>query len=384
MVDMKVAIIEPVGGHGGMDYYDFGLCKGLTSAGVNPVLYTCEETSVEQGLPFSVKLTYKKIFGKDTVWLRGVRYLMGSFKAMYHARRSGTRICHFHFFHVGPLELFNVVFARALGMRVVVTAHDVNPFAENLSVPFFVDRAYRMAGLVIVHNYVSRKELVESVGVPSDKIVVIPHGNYLHALGEIPSRRRARQRLGLPVDARVLLFFGQIKEVKGLDLLLKALPAVIEKFSDTVLVIAGKVWKDDFNQYKKIIDAHALSPHLFTRIQYIDNADVPLYFSAADLVVLPYKRIYQSGVILMAMSYGKSVLASDIEGMREIIGDGITGFLFRANSVHDLSRRIVDILSDTEKALAVAHKGREHVEIEYGWEKIGRLTARCYGNIDSN
>ena len=121
----SVAVIEPVGGHGGMNYYDFGLCRGLVAAGVTPTLYTCDATEVVPGLPFEVKAVYHRIFGRDPAWQRGLRYVSGSLQALIGARIASTRLAHFHVFQVSILELFNVVLAKLLLMRVVITAHDV-------------------------------------------------------------------------------------------------------------------------------------------------------------------------------------------------------------------------------------------------------------------
>jgi glycosyltransferase involved in cell wall biosynthesis len=174
------------------------------------------------------------------------------------------------------------------------------------------------------------------------------------------------------------LFFGQIKKVKGLDLLLKALPEVVNKHPKVLVVIAGKVWKDDYSAYRKIIEESGLQDYCIERIHYISNEEVPLYFASADLVVLPYRKIYQSGVLLMAMSYAKPVLAADLDGMREIIRDNETGFLFRQGNARALSERIQQVLQNPAEMDRIALKGYEHVRSNFSWEGIGARTAECY------
>lgn len=371
-----VAVIEPVGGHGGMNYYDFALCMGLRAAGVQPTLYTCDETAVDPGLPFGVERVYRRIFGADPSWRRGLRYLAGTLRALVGARIGGHRLAHFHVFQVGPLELFNVALARLLLMRVVITAHDVEAFRGEWSgIKTWV---YGLANGVIAHNLVSQRELVRVLGMSSDKIHVIPHGNYLAHTGPLPASDDARTQLNLPHDARVLLFFGQIKEVKGLDLLLQALPKVRETVPEVVLLIAGKPSGQDFTKYQLQIDSLDLSAHCVAHIRYIADDEVAAYYAAADLVVLPYRRIYQSGVILMAMSYGKPVLASDLDGMKEVVDDGITGYLFRSEDANDLALRIQTVLADRAGMQRVAAQGLALMRTQYGWDGIGRLTAECY------
>ena len=375
-VPRAVAIIEPVGGHGGMNYYDFGLCRGLVDAGVTPTLYTCDETNVTPAMPFMVAVVYRRIFGRDPAWRRGLRYLKGSLRALIGARIAGTRLAHFHVFQVGALELFNVVLAKLLLLRVVITAHDVEAFrGEWSSIKSWV---YGLAHCVIAHNRVSQRELVRVLGIPERKIHVIPHGNYLAHLGAVPPAGSARVKLNLPPGAQVLLFFGQIKEVKGLDLLLDALATVKAAVPEVCLVIAGKMWGPDFAQYQSQIERLDLAGHCVAHIRYIADDEVGAYYAAADLVVLPYRKIYQSGVVLMAMSYGKPVLASDLEGMKELVEDQVTGFLFRAEDATDLAKRLEAVLADRAGMQRVAAQGLELMRDAYGWEHIGRLTAQCY------
>ena len=372
----SAAVIEPVGGHGGMNYYDFGLCRGLVAAGVTPTLYTCDATEVVPGLPFGVKLVYRRVFGRDPAWRRGLRYLSGSLRALIGARNSGGRLAHFHFFQVGVLELFNVVLAKSLLIRVVITAHDVEAFrGEWSSLKAWV---YGLADCVIAHNLVSQRELVKELGVSERKIHVIPHGNYLCDIGPLPPVGRARAKLGLPPDAQVLLFFGQIKQVKGLDILLDALATIKDAVPDVVLVVAGKMWGQDFTRYQEQIDTLGLGRHCVAHIRYIADDAVAAYYAAADLVVLPYRKIYQSGVVLMAMSYGKPVLASDLEGMTEVIDEGVTGFLFRTGDATELARRLLSVLADQGGMQRVAANGLQLMHDAYGWEQIGQLTADCY------
>jgi glycosyltransferase involved in cell wall biosynthesis len=373
---LTVAMIEPVGGHGGMNYYDFGLCRGLVEAGVMPTLYTCDETDVPPGLPFTVSSSYRRIFGRYPVWQRGLRYVSGSLHALIGARIAGSRVAHFHIFHVRVLELFNVFLAKLLLIRVVITAHDVEAFRGEWS--GIKPWVYRLADCVIAHNAVSKRELVRVLGISERKIHVIPHGNYLGHLGAVPTAGSARARLDLPPDAQVLLFFGQIKEVKGLDLLLNALATVKGMAPEVYLMVAGKMWGQDFAPYQSQIKRLGLDGHCVAHIRYIADDEVATYYAAADLVVLPYRRIYQSGVILMAMSYGKPVLASDLDGMKEVIEDKVNGFLFRAGDAADLARQLLAALADPAGMQRVAAKGLELMHDDYGWERIGQLTADCY------
>jgi len=380
---MRVSVIEPVGGHGGMDYYDFGLCEGLAVAGADVVLHSCDETAVPNDSDFAVRHTYAGIYGDAPAWKRGLRYLRGSVAALLSSVREGRRICHFHLFHVGPLQVFNIALAKLLGRKVVITAHDVESFVESLEVPALSRWAYRRADRVVAHNRVSKQELIERIGIDEGRIAVIPHGNYLHVLRPLPSMAEVRRELGIDADAPVILFFGQIKEVKGLDLLLEAMPEVLKKHPDAVLLIAGKPWKSDFTAFEVQMEKLGIRERCITHIRFIPDAELPNYYSAADLVALPYRRIYQSGVVLMAMSYVRPVLVSDLPGMTEIVSDGDTGLVFRQGDTGSLAAKLDEALTDTTARQQMAVRGYHKVRNDYDWHVIGEKTERMYASIDT-
>ena len=140
---LKVTILEPVGGHGGMNYYDLGLCNGLGHAGIDVTLYTCDENPpISVSGIFIVKPVFRGIYGSAPVWQRGLSYVWTLVTTLVYERVKGSKLVHFHFFYVGLLEFLGVLLARCLTFRVVVTAHDVESFDENLSVQSLVKLTY--------------------------------------------------------------------------------------------------------------------------------------------------------------------------------------------------------------------------------------------------
>jgi len=377
---IRAAIIEPVGGHGGMNFYDFGLASGLEAAGVPTMVYTCDETMPPLGATFLLKLPFRGIYGDNSKYLRGLRFLRGMISAIYDARRQKADIAHFHIFHTTGLELASVLFARLARLKVVVTAHDIESFSSNSSLSI-ARRIYGYASVVIAHNAFSRDELIQRLGIPTSKIAVIPHGNYLDAINHGINRTVARKRLGLPPEVPLLLFFGQIKQVKGLDLLLEALPTVIQAIPSVKLLIAGKVWKTSFEEYQAIIDRLQLSEHVISDIRYIPDPEADLYYSAADLSVFPYRKIYQSGALLMAMSYGRPVVVSDLPGMLETVQDGANGYVFRSGDARHLAACLVEALQDKTKTHRVAEGGYMRVVTENDWRRIGQMTRDAYESV---
>jgi glycosyltransferase involved in cell wall biosynthesis len=376
---IRAAIVEPVGGHGGMHYYDAGLCRGLAAAGATPRLYTCDETPDEPSTAHFLRRPFRGIFGRDARLLRGFRYLRGLVAALRDARRFGATVAHFHLFHVGPLELIGLALARLSGHAVVATVHDVEPLGPSLTNPYLARTAYRFVERAIVHNRSSLEALVANGRIAPSQVDVIPHGDYTGLAGPVLARDEARRRLGLPQAPFTLLFFGQIKAVKGLDLLIEALAAPGPTAAGVRLLVAGRPWKDDPGRYRQRIDELGLAARCTLHLRFIPDEEVPAYFGAADLVVCPYRRIYQSGVVLMAMSLGRPVLVSDLPGMTEIVRDGETGFVFRTERADSLAGCLAALASDRETVARVAASGRDWVAHAHGWDRIGRMTLATYG-----
>ena len=372
---MRVVMIEPVGSHGGMAAYDAGLCAGLHAAGCEVLLSTSAMDRPVEGA--EVATLYQGVFGPSPAWRRGLRWLRATVQSLRAARSRGARVCHLHLFQATGLEFVNALGARLAGLRLVVTAHDVASLAGQAEP--LARSIYRLADAVIVHNETSANDARGILGLPPDGVHVIPHGHYLESVPtEPPSAAVARRQLGLPAAGPIALFFGQIKRAKGLDLLLRAWPSVRARHPQAQLVVAGRPWKDETADYEALV-ADGSGVHL--RWGYVAEEDVPLYYAAASVVVLPYRRIYQSGVLLLAQSYGRPVLASDLPAMREVLGDGQTGYLFASENPDALAARLSDVLDDPARAEEVGRAGRQALTERHDWRTIGSETARLYAEV---
>ncbi len=375
----KVAVVELVGGHGGMYHYDIGLCKGLLSAGVRVSLYTCSETKNPDILGLNFCPVYNGIFGKSSPALRAFRFLTGSLAVALSTIRRKETIVHFHVFQGGVSEFSLVLLMRLCLRKIVLTVHDV----ESLARPTLLgkkpsNRVYRMAECLIVHNETSKHELIERLKLDSGRINVIPHGNYLDAISDVPCAAEAKPALAVSDTKKVILFFGQIKEAKGLDLLIEALPKVVREVPETMLVIAGRPSRTDFSQYDLLIDKLGLRDFCRADVGYVPDEKVSQYYAAADVVVLPYRRIYQSGVLLLAMSYGKAVVVSDIPAMTEIVADGENGYLFTRESTEDLAKTLVRALQGDRERQEIGARALKYVRHRHDWNQIGAETHQVY------
>lgn len=180
-------------------------------------------------------------------------------------------------------------------------------------------------------------------------------------------RAAARQRLGLPAGAPVLLFFGFVRPYKGLEVLLDALPAIREAVPDVRLLIAGEFY-EQADYYQRRIRELGLTSCVHVHDRYIPESEVAWYFSAADLVVQPYLSATQSGVVPMAFHFERPVVVSAVGGLPEMVPHEEAGFVVPPGNVGALAEAVVRFFQEAWAARLT--EGVRRLRKRYGWEPL--------------
>ena len=153
---------------------------------------------------------------------------------------------------------------------------------------------------------------------------------------------------------------------------------VLNDYPNITLMIAGKVWKDNFDEYEKLIKELRIEDKVLLNIHFIEEKEIKYFFSAADIVVLPYKKIYQSGVVQLAFAYSKAVIASDIGGFKDVISNMKTGLLVKPGDVNDLANAIEFYLANPQKMHEFGIEGKKAISKKLSWEKIAKQLQHIY------
>nr|MBP7310633.1 glycosyltransferase family 4 protein [Candidatus Cloacimonadota bacterium] len=169
-------------------------------------------------------------------------------------------------------------------------------------------------------------------------------------------------------ERRELLFFGLIKAYKGLDVLLKAMPLILQELPDTTLHIAGEVYGDE-SIYRKLIADLGIKTRVIADFSYVKAEAIPHLFHKAALCILPYKSASQSGVIATAYQYGVPVLASDVGGLGEYVVEGKTGYLVPPDDPVALANIVIKHLINKPDMTADI---RNYIH-NYSWEALAKL-----------
>ncbi len=212
----------------------------------------------------------------------------------------------------------------------------------------FFDEAFTKYFLKQNKGFVVMSESVKSDllrFMPDAKYILCPHPLYNHFGNKIESAV-ARKQLNIPQDKKVILFFGFIRDYKGLDLLIET---VSRLGNDYLLVIAGEVY-GSFEKYQQQIDRLGITSSVNLHVRYVSDSEVPAFFSAADVCVLPYKSATQSGITSIAYHFDLPLIATDTGGLKEAIINNKTGLIVNTPEVEPITNAIKSYFSDNLKA----------------------------------
>jgi glycosyltransferase involved in cell wall biosynthesis len=327
----------------------------------------------------------QSIFTK--MWRIGRYYI----RLLYYT--ASTRSDIFHIQWENSIALFDRtllnLYYKLLGKKLVFTAHNVYREArDSTATPlrwFSLKVMYHLVDRIIVHTPKMKEELCSLFRVSPEKVIIIPHGINNRVQKKGITQEDARQKLGIVPTAHVVLFFGQIDEYKGIETLIDAAALLVQKDPSIILIVAGKSKRqsDYVLKLKTQVGKSLPEKNVMLRLQFIPDNEVETYFSAADCVVLPYKRIFQSGVLFLAYRFGIPIIATDIGSFPEDVIDRVTGFICKPNDAEDMAAQLRKYFDST-----LFHQREETrasiielAEKKYSWKNIGRQTYEVYTDL---
>lgn len=195
--------------------------------------------------------------------------------------------------------------------------------------------------------------------------------------GERLSFEVAKQKLKLDVNTRYLLFFGFIRDYKGLDLLIQAFADERLRQFPVKLLVAGEYYSSP-EPYLQLIKDNNLADYIELRTDFIPDDEVNLYFSAADMVVQPYKSATQSGVTQIGYHFNKSMLVTNVGGLSEIIPDGKIGYVVEPDS-QQITNALVDFYANNRMPEFEANIVEE--KKKFSWSNMANTILSVYDKI---
>ena len=265
-----------------------------------------------------------------------------------------------------------LLLARLLGYRIVWTLHNLSP--HDPLEPIYVGRwthllVAQIAHVIIVHCEYARKALKTEFH-RSRNVYTIPHPNFICVYPNSVTKKQAKEALGLTDRQKVFLYFGAIRPYKGIERLIeifKEMPG-----ENLALIIAGKTWNQEIGDslMKSVGEDHRI--HLI--LQYIPDESIQLYFNAADVAVLPFSNVLSSGSALLAMSFGRPVVAPGIGCLTETLKNG-AGILYDPSDLSGLRKALQQSL--TVDLDLLGKQAMQRIK-ELTWRNTAQMTLQAY------
>jgi glycosyltransferase involved in cell wall biosynthesis len=377
---MRIHIVDP---SAYTPPYDHALCRALGAAGADVKLYTSRFAHGPVAAPEGYarhELFYGLAARVPDARARRAVKLAEHVPGMLRYRRAAraAEVVHFQWLAVQHIDGHLLPRERPL----VLTAHDVLPREARPGQRAAQGRLYGHFDAIVVHSEHGRRRLTDELGVDAARVHVIPHGVFEHLAqanspGTVDVHAHAAPggdavRAGEPfqTDKPVVLCFGLMRPYKGIDLLLEAWRGI----EDAELWIAGAP-RMDISALRR-----AAPPGVRFVPCFIGDDELPSYFRRADLVVLPYREIDQSGVLFTALAFGKPLLLSDVGGFPEIAATGAAR-TFPAGDAGALHAALRGLLGDESARTSLAARSRELASGEYSWDAVARRTIALYQSL---
>jgi glycosyltransferase involved in cell wall biosynthesis len=298
----------------------------------------------------------------------------------------------FHILWNSKVQFFDrtvlMLYYKAMGKKVALTAHNVNQARrdgnDSLLNRLTLRMQYWLTDHIFVHTQKMKDELVADFGVREQRVTVIRHPTNDAFPDTDLTPAEAKRQLGLQNRDKAILCFGRIKPYKGIEHLLETFQILAKQDADYRLIIAGEVERRNegyLNQIRQVIPPEMeRSQQIILKAQFIPDEEMELYLKAADVMVLPYNEIFQSGVLFLGYSFGLPVIATDVGSFREEIVEGRTGFLCRPGDPTDLAKAIETYFrSDLYRNMGRTRQEiRTHANIHHSWAAVAELTRNAY------
>jgi glycosyltransferase involved in cell wall biosynthesis len=345
--------------------YDHALARALTGAGAEVELLTSRFAYGPVAPPDGYSRREFFYRGASRLGAPGIRRVAKLAEHVpdmlrYRSAARAAELVHFQWLTVQQLDWALLPSGRPL----VLTAHDVLPREPRPGQLRGQRRLYDRFDAIVVHSEHGRTRLTAELGLPPERVHVIPHGVFEH-LAEAPPAPAP-----FDTDLPVVLCFGLMRPYKGIDLLLEAWRGV----QGAELWVAGMPRMD-------VGPLQAMAPPGVRFVpRFIGDHELPAYFRRADLVVLPYREIDQSGVLFTALAFGRPLLLSDVGGFPEIAA-AAAARTFPCGDPAALRDALCELLADAGAREALAVRAVELAAGEYSWAEIGRRTLALYERL---
>lgn len=261
--------------------------------------------------------------------------------------------------------------------KIIFVCHNVYPHERFVLDRFLTRLALNRGNGFIVQSQTDALDLKTAIPAAIFRQTVHPTYNafqFLHL-----SKEEARAELEIPDKEKILLFFGFVREYKGLKYLIEALPKISEAYPDICLFIVGDFGIDKA-EYEKLISSLRMEAYIRIYDGYIPDQKVEPYFAACDLVVLPYISATQSGIVQIAYGFEKPVIVTNVGGLPDVVADGKNGYVVEAGDPQRLAEAVIAYFRDEKESEFIQNVQNE--AYRFSWDRMTETVKQLSDDID--
>ena len=371
---MKVLFVDQFGKTTGRD--SLALANLIEKDDIHMTVFLSDSTEIPTDKEYRVQIM-KGFHGayEGNAINKVIHYLKSLKELKRFIHENDFEIIHLQWFSLPWIEWIYVRNLRKKA-RIVITVHDVVPFDKRPFEMQSLKKIYNSADRILVHTDKAKNEF-EKIYKVKTPISVITQGFCYKPDYMKFDKNEARRYLGIPSDSIVFLYYGTIRQSKGLDVLMEALGEAKKKMPNIFLLAAGAFHNVEESRYNR------LAEQLRNCGSRIDFGFLPYekekyYFSASDVLVLPYTQGTQSGVAQLGLMYELPIIASDISCLDEVAENNTNALRFEVNNVSDLVRCILELADDGEKRIRFSEKSKAIGESVFSLEKKASFVEQAY------
>lgn len=257
--------------------------------------------------------------------------------------------------------------------KVIFLCHNVFPHERFPMDRFLTKLTLRHADAYIVQSKMDRDDLHQIKKNPIVKLT--PHPTYNAFCLQNMSKETARGLIQAEADEKILLFFGFVREYKGLKHLLNAMPQIIKEVDNVRLFVVGD-FGDDRDDYMALIEQNNIADAVEIVEGYIPDREVEKYFASCDLVALPYESATQSGIVQIAYGFRKPVLVTNVGGLPDVVTDSKTGYVVKPKNPQQIAEAVAKYFNENKAAEFIENVKAE--EYKYSWDRMTEVVEELW------
>ncbi|MBD3164866.1 glycosyltransferase [Candidatus Woesearchaeota archaeon] len=366
---MKIICIGPTAPYkGGISHYNTLLCNNLRKR------HDVELISWKRRYP---KIFYpaeqldeqsKKKISSDAMFLLDCLNPITWIKAFLVIKKKGPNLIIFHWvspFHAPIFAFICFLTKYFTKTKILLICHNVFPHERSLFDKILTKSVFYNSDFFMVHSKEDLRNLKRLKNNAKSKLGF--HATY--SIFDIEKYDISKLKKNMGLRNRVILFFGFVRQYKGLRYLIESMPLILRELQLDLLIV-GEFW-DSKEEYINMINSRGIQNYVKIIDKYVPNEDIGKYFSVSDLVVLPYLSATQSGVIQIAFGMGKPVVTTNVGGLSEVVASGKTGYVVKSKDSKEIAYSVIDFYKNNRTDFFASNISKEVKN--FSWSKYVQL-----------